>query len=297
MLKTTPPIISNISVTPASGPGGTLFSAAVTASGRPPLRISYQWHLNGAEINGATGSSYVATSSGQLTVLVAATNQHGSDIRESAPVAVTPSLAAPVVTRVAVAPASGGVGDTFAAVADAVGVPVPRLSYRWLLDGAAVPGETGHTYTPTDGGTLAVEVTASNSEGIDGRQSDVVMVGSSPIAAGIVNAFITPEIGALGDRFSAIVEATGNPAPGLAFQWHLNGTAIPGANGPSYVAAASGHLSAVVTADNGISEPARAETPKISVAATSAAVLLVSENGGALRSADQGGRILIKKAG
>jgi hypothetical protein len=128
MPKNSPPVISNVQVSPTSGPGGTVFSALVTASEFPSLRISYQWKLDGADIVGAIGAGLIASGAGQLTVLATATNEFGSDSRESAAVLVSAALAAPAVTEARIVPGAGVVGDRFAVIAEATGVPAPELS-------------------------------------------------------------------------------------------------------------------------------------------------------------------------
>jgi sugar lactone lactonase YvrE len=62
---------------------------------RAPASFAYQWSLNGADILGATSSSYGTTAPGTYSCRVTATNQAGSDSQTSAPFAVTGAGAPP----------------------------------------------------------------------------------------------------------------------------------------------------------------------------------------------------------
>jgi PKD repeat protein len=272
MSKKSAPVISNVSVTPASGPGGTIFTASVTASGFPSLRITYQWRLDGVAIPGATGSSLIASAAGALTVLVTATNNQGSDTRESAPVTVSPALAAPAITEARISPVTGAVEDVFTAVAEATGVPAPTLSYQWALDGIAIGGATEANYIAVARGKLSVRITARNSEGADSIESDPVAVETAATAPAIGALRIAPEAGRVGETFSAIVEASGTPSPALGYQWMLDGVAIEGATAADFSAAAEGALSVRVTATNGAGTDSR-----ISVAVPVSAALVAPQ--------------------
>lgn len=251
MSKKSAPVISNVSVTPASGPGGTLFTATVTTSGFPSLRISYQWRLDGVAIAGAMGSSLIASAAGSLTVRVTATNNQGTDTRESAPVIVSPALTAPAITEARIAPEIGAVDDVFTVIAEAAGVPAPTLSYQWVLDGIAIGGATEASYIAVARGKLSVRVTARNSEGADTVESDPVAVELAATAPRITALRIAPEAGRVGDAFTAIVEASGTPSPELGYQWMLDGVAIENATAAGFTAVAEGALSVRVTATNG----------------------------------------------
>lgn len=256
-----PPTISNISVTPASGPGGTIFAASVTASGHPPLRIEYQWLLDGMPIDGATGSSHIASDAGELSVRVTATNREGSDVRVSAVVLVTPALAVPVVTEASVRPLEGNVGDTFTAIAAATGVPVPAVSYQWLRDGLVIHGATAATYDATAEGAISVRVTASNSEGSDSVDSAPAIVGAALAPPAIEDVLIRPASGRVGDTFSATAQVTGSPQPDLAFQWLLDGVLLLGETGTTCTATSPGVLTVRVIATNTEGSATRESAP------------------------------------
>jgi hypothetical protein len=259
-----------------------MFTATVTAGGFPNLRISYQWRLDGVAISGATGSSLIASAAGSLTVLVTATNNQGTDTRESAPVTVSPALAAPEITEARIAPEIGAVDDVFTVIAEAAGVPAPSLTYQWALDGIAIGGATEASYIAIARGKLSVRVTARNSEGADTVESDPVAVEPAATAPAITALKIAPEDGRVGDAFTAIVEASGTPSPDLGYQWMLDGVAIDGATTVGFTAVAEGALSVRVTATNGegtdsrISVAVPVASALVAPAITTAAILPAS---------------------
>jgi hypothetical protein len=84
-----PPVLTSATISPTSGPVGTTFTAAATASGNPTPIFGYQWLLSGTAIAGATTPSYIATAAGTLTVRVTAGNSLGTDSLESAAATIT----------------------------------------------------------------------------------------------------------------------------------------------------------------------------------------------------------------
>lgn len=77
--------------------------------------------------------------------------------------------AAPVITTAPAIDGTPKVGSSTSYKPGTVtGYPAPTIGQQWLLDGTAINGATGATYTPTAsdaGKTLSVRQTASNSEG------------------------------------------------------------------------------------------------------------------------------------
>jgi hypothetical protein len=250
MLKKSPPVISSVSISPQSGPGGTTFTAAPAASGFPPLRYSYQWKIDGEAVPGATGASYTAYAAGSLTVSVRASNHQGEDSRDSAAVQVTPAAAPPQITEATILPATGAVGDVFTIITEVTGVPLPRISYQWLMDGVDIPGAMALSHAPTVSGALSVRVSATNSEGSDSLETFAVPVGAALAAPEITQAAIAPASGQVGDVFTASATATGNPSPVLNYQWMLDGVALAGETAESHAAGTEGLYTVLVTASN-----------------------------------------------
>ncbi|WP_127480236.1 CHAP domain-containing protein [Nocardioides pantholopis] len=124
-----------------------------------------------------------------------------------------------------------------------IGVPVTAvpgtwtagtaLSYQWLLDGAAIAGATGATYTPTTaqlGKGLAVRVTGSRS----GHTSATVTSAAAAIGPGALVPQGVPAVEGQGYLGQALVASFVGWVPAeskRAVQWYADGVAVPGANG------------------------------------------------------------------
>jgi hypothetical protein len=163
--NTSAPVISG---TPAVGE--TLTCSPGTWSGQPIPSFTYQWLLNGIEILGATGSTFVVPSAAPgfgISCTVTASNREGSQAASSRPLhipgAAPHAVEAPLVSGT---PAVGAQLTCGHGIWTAI--PPPAFTYRWLRDGATIDGATSATYTvePADQGhQLSCDVTATNGEG------------------------------------------------------------------------------------------------------------------------------------
>ena len=245
-----PPTITNVSVSPASGPGGTTFTASVMASGHPPLRIRYQWRLDGTDIPGATGVSHIASAGGALSVVATVRNNEGSDGGESVAATVFPALSAPEVMEARIQPEAAFIGDRLTTIAFARGIPTPELKFQWLSDGVAIPGATEASHVAVSPGAVTVRVTAFNSEGLDSAESRAIVIAADPVVPVIASAAVSPATGRVGTIFAATQDVTGDPDPVVTYQWRLDGADVPGATEKTFLAVAEGLLSVRVTASN-----------------------------------------------
>ena len=248
------PAISSLAISPASGQVGTAFTAGLTVTGNPASTISRQWRLNGTDIAGATGSTYTATATGNLTVRVTATNSQGTVSQESSAVAITPALAAPLNTALPTIAGTPQVGQTLTATSDGSwsGYPAPTLARNWQRNGVDIAGATASTYAvqAADAGTsLRLKVTASNTQG-SATALSAALAAPALSAPAISSLAISPASGQVGTAFTAGLTVTGNPASTISRQWRLNGTDIAGATGSTYTATATGNLTVRVTATN-----------------------------------------------
>lgn len=106
--------------------------------------ITYQWMENGSTINGAITTTYYANNSGAYYVV--ATNTIGCTVNSNTvTVVVNPAPATPTVTQ------NGNVLSSSAAV-----------SYQWYYNGSSINGATSQTYTASQNGAYAVEITDGN---------------------------------------------------------------------------------------------------------------------------------------
>jgi uncharacterized protein (TIGR03437 family) len=154
-----PPTITTQPASQTVGAGQTV-TFTVVATGSAPL--TYQWQRNGANIVGATGSSFTTGTTlldDGVAFTVVVTNASGSVTSNQA--VLTVSTGPSITTQPADQNVTVGQTATFSVVAS--GTPTP--SYQWQKSGSAITGATGSSYTTPatssadNGATFAVVVT------------------------------------------------------------------------------------------------------------------------------------------
>ena len=135
---TTQPASQTVSV-------GSSVTFSVVASGTAPL--SYQWKFNGANISGATSTSYTIASAqtnnaGSYTVTV--TNSAGSVTSSAATLTVNSAAVAPTITT---QPASQSVTAGSSVTFSVVATGTAPLKYQWKFNSANISGATNTSYT------------------------------------------------------------------------------------------------------------------------------------------------------
>jgi hypothetical protein len=240
----TAPTVSGVAVV-----GETLTCANGTWSGTPPPTVSYQWLRDGSPIASATTSTYkiaIADAEHALACEVTAVNEQGVATASSGALEVSgqppQDVEAPLVSG------TPAVGERLTCQRGKWnGAPAPAFSYQWLRGEANIPSATAQTYTVAseDGGKSiscrvtaknnagTVEVISSNSVEIPGLQPQNT---SAPTVAG--NAVVGEALTCTPGTWS------GQPTPTYAYQWLLDGIAIPAATASTFV---------VTTADPGLS--------------------------------------------
>ncbi len=118
---------------------------SVGATGTGPL--GYQWRYNGNPLGTATNSSYAVNgaqlvNAGNYDVIVSSSGGSATSAVAVLTVYLPPGFSVGPVNQTV---RTGG-GVTFGVTA--TGFPPP--SYQWLLNGVAIPGATGSTYTVTN---------------------------------------------------------------------------------------------------------------------------------------------------
>jgi len=166
--------------------GQTLTASTGTWSGSPTY--TYQWKADGANISGATASTFVLTGSqvgAAITVTVTATNASGSaSATSSATSAVLPL--APVNSVLPTISGTAQVGQTLTASTGTWTNSPTGYSYQWRADGADISGATSSTIVLTVaqlGVAITVAVTASNAGGSTVATSSATSAVSNVAAA------------------------------------------------------------------------------------------------------------------
>ena len=220
----TPPATPTIT---AGGPTGICSGGSVTLTAATATTgASYQWYLNGTAIQGATNATYAATTPGNYTVIGSVANCNSAPSATTTLTDGTP--ATPTITAGGATTICQGSTVMLTASSTTTGV-----TYQWYLNGAAIPGANTPTYTVNMAGAYTVVATSTANCTSTSSATNITV---DPLPA-------TPTITQSGGTLTSSA-ATGN-------QWYLNGTAIPGATGQTYVVTANGSYTVVTTSTNG----------------------------------------------
>ena len=213
---------------------GQTATFTILASGTAPL--SYQWLKNGANVAGATSSSYATPATtaadGGSTFNVVVSNTAGTATSNAATLTVNAAAVAPTITtQPANQTVTAGQTATFTVVASGTA----PLSYQWQKNGANIAGATSFSYTTPattsfdNGAQLTVLV--SNTVGSVTSNAASLTVNAAPVAPSITTQPVSQAVTA-GQTATFNVAATGT-AP-LSYQWRKNGVAISGATSSTY---------------------------------------------------------------
>jgi glucose/arabinose dehydrogenase len=163
----------NISVTGCVSAKITPMGPTTFCSGSVVLQASmgsgfmYQWEKNGNDIDGATSSTYTATSTGDYQVRII----QGACMSWSAPMHVNeePGLNAAITASGPTSFCTGGSVTLYANTC-------PGNTYQWRRNGTNISGATTQTYTATTGGDYQVKVTLN---GQDDWSANVKVIANS----------------------------------------------------------------------------------------------------------------------
>jgi hypothetical protein len=225
----TPKIVTQpVSRTVIAGQTATF---SVVAIGLNPL--SYQWQKNETDINGATGAAYTtpaaATADSGALYRCHVTNSVGSVFSSDVQLLVYTPRPAIVNVDPRDTTVQEGRGAQFTVQATGS----TPITYRWQRNGVDIPGAVAASYAIpacalSDNGA-AFRCIAANVDGKDTSNAAHLFVVPAPPVITQQPANRTVLVGETA-TFSVV-------APGsqpLAYQWQRSGTAIPGANNPSY---------------------------------------------------------------
>ena len=220
------------------------------ADGLDNVGYSYQWLANGADIAGATSSSYtlVEADNGktiQVNVSFRDDRNHQESLTSAATAAVEPRPNSPATGAPTIS-GTARVGETLTAstsdIDDADGLDNVGYSYQWLADDADIAGATSDTYTLVDADLdKAVKVrviftdNADNEETLTSEATAAVEPRPNSPATGAPTISGTVRVGeTLTAETSAIADADGLDNVGYSYQWLANGADIAGATSSTY---------------------------------------------------------------
>jgi hypothetical protein len=252
-----PPQFLSDHATVAVAMGGS-FTLACDGSGSRPIK--YQWQKEGADLPGATGSTFSlfgfkADDAGNYTVTM--TNAFGQVTSPVFPVVVASAATAPpliTAAPVSITEFSGG-GLSLSVTAEGA-----DLKYRWFKDGVLLPEDvvptlpSGQPVPPRISGTRSAQLGISGTTVADSgiytaevsnalgtatsRGARVTLLKGEPV---IASQPASPTV-AVGASTTLAVEMRryfadyyGQPdGGGFTYQWYKDGSAIAGATGANY---------------------------------------------------------------
>ena len=232
---TSPPVATAAPAVAGAWAVGATLTCTPGTWANEPARFAYTWLRDGtAEVG--TGASYTLAAAdlpGQIVCRVRAANGGGWATADSAP------HADPAAPRATAPPAlAGDVAVGRPARCDPGGWSNGPLAfaYRWLRDGAEIPGEEGETYVPVQaadaGRALACRVTASNAAGHARATSAAVALPVAPTSEAPPT--LTDGPLGLGDDVGCQAGSWSGDGLVYAYAWLRDGAAIAGATAERY---------------------------------------------------------------
>ena len=208
-----------------------------------PVTLTYQWKANGANISGATGTTYTVAAGyvgKKITVTVTGTKTGytttaKTSIATAAVVAGTLTAPTPTITGTA------KVGSVLTAHPGTWAPSPVTLTYQWKANGASISGATHSTYTIAAslvGKKITVTVTGTKTGYTTAAKTSTA---TAAVAAGTLTAQI-PSISGTAKVGKTLTANAGTWAPApvtLTYQWRANGINISGATGKTYVISSS----------------------------------------------------------
>jgi hypothetical protein len=232
--------------------GETLTSTTGTWTGTGTISYAYQWKRSGADISGATSSTYVlvaADDNAFITCNVTATDDTGS--RSKLSNSLGPVLAAPLSLTNPVASGTAQVGQTLSTTDGTwQGIATITFAYQWRRDAVNISGATSSTYTLVAADyTTDVDcvVTATNSLGSASADSNDIanIAGTAPVISGVPTISSQTQVGETITATAASV--SGVPTPTTSWQWQRS---ADGSTGWANISGATSSTYTLVLADD-----------------------------------------------
>ncbi|NBU71872.1 MAG: hypothetical protein EBS53_10570, partial [Bacteroidetes bacterium] len=191
---------------------------------------TYQWYFGQNIINGATASTYTATTAGTYYVKVTAPGGCFGNSNS-----ITISYLNPNITALGPTAICQGGSVTFQVLSGA------GYQYSWMKNGMTmINPNMGNVYTATSAGTYSVKIVTP---------SGCVMYSNSVTVTTIPNpsAAITAQGPTSFCSGNSVVLTANNNANAVVYQWRLNGNNITGATAQSYTVTQTGTYTVVIS--------------------------------------------------
>lgn len=218
--------------------------------------LTFQWNANGAEISGATSSTYTPVATVQtraITVTVTARAEgHLTQSVTSLPTAAVAvgSFTAPIPTITGTA----RVGSKLTVTAG-TWAPTASLTYQWKSDGKPVVGATKSTYTVTSAEyskAITVTVTGARTGYLTKTRTSAA---TAAITSGVFTVSPVPKVTGIARVGSTLTATAGtwSPSASISYQWKANGVAIAGAGArkSTYVLTVADHAKRITVTVTG----------------------------------------------
>ncbi len=218
----------------ASGPTSFCFGGSVELYVNTGNELYYQWRKGTEDIIGANSASYIASSSGEYSVIIIGSTEYSES---SNTISVT-VFSLPDATVTPEGPTSFCSGGSLKIDANTGS----GLSYQWRDGITNISGANSSSFIASTDGLYNVKVT--NTDGCSEISNSIgVKVNSLPYA------MVTPS-GLTSFCSGGSVDLIANTGAGLTYQWRRNNADIAGAANSSLVVDISGEYKVVVTNDN-----------------------------------------------
>ncbi len=260
----TAPIFPSGTVSTVCNPNGVTLTAPTSPSN------TYQWKKNGANISGATGSTYLATTPGNYQVTV----NSGSCVSTS-PVTTVTSTGTTVVA--AIAP-SGTQNLCTGQVLTLNATTGTGYTFQWNKDGVAINGATQSSYIADAPGVYTCTVSANG-----------CTLTSNATTINLGDA-VTPAVSIAADNSTVCsgttVNFTATPTNGgttPTYQWKKNGVNINGATSATYALTAPANndvVTVVMTSNNSCQSTNTSNSNAVTLTVTNSVTPTVSITAG-----------------
>lgn len=243
----------------ANGSTNICPNTIVSMTAYPVPGATYQWQLNGANLNGLTAIGYGFITPGDYTCVVSSPSC-GSSISNTITISNLPAPLATISPSTSITICAGSV-QTFTANTGS------NLTYQWRRNGVNIANATNISYTTSNTGSYSVVVSDGGSCTTSSAQ---IPLSNNPLPTA-TNTASTPTTVCAGGG----VVFNANSGTGLTYQWQKNSVNIPGGTLISYTATTAGSYRVTVSNNFGCTRNSSAITAAFTGSSVTSAITVV----------------------